>query len=133
LHYGGFPELFKFSNPREYLSNIYMKVFYGDVIARNNIQNEHILKLLIKKLAESVNNETSINRIKNLIKSTGAKVGNNTLFDYLDYLFDSYLIYSIENFTLPFSEKNQKRNIILSIRGILNLFLIDQRSKLLEK
>jgi predicted AAA+ superfamily ATPase len=132
LHYGGFPELFKFSNPREYLSNIYMKVFYGDVIARNNIQNEHILKLLIKKLAESVNNETSINRIKNLIKSTGAKVGNNTLFDYLDYLFDSYLIYSIENFTLPFSEKESKKKYYFVDQGILNLFLIDQRSKLLE-
>ncbi len=42
---GGLPEHSKYQNPREYLSNVYMKVLYGDLIARNHIQNEQVLKL----------------------------------------------------------------------------------------
>jgi predicted AAA+ superfamily ATPase len=54
FRFGGFPELSKYQDPKEYLSSIFMKVFYGDLISRNHIQSEHILRLLIKKLAESV-------------------------------------------------------------------------------
>lgn len=132
LKYGGFPELFKYQNPKEYLSSIFMKVFYGDLIARNHIQNELILKLLIKKLAESVNNETSINRIKNLIVSTGIKLGSNTITDYLNYISEAYLIYPLQNFASNFTERETKKKYYFIDQGILNLFIIDQDSKLLE-
>ena len=132
FRYGGFPELLKFQNPKEYLSSIYMKVFYGDLIARNNIQNEHILRLLIKKLAESVNNVTSLNRIKNLIKSTGTKIGNNTITDYLFFLNEAYLIFPVNNYLSGISEKETKKKYYFIDQGILNLFLTDQDSKLLE-
>lgn len=118
--------------PHEYLSSIYMKVFYGDLIARNHIQNEQALKLLIKKLAESVNNETSINRIKNLVKSTGLKIGNNTITDYLNYLSDAYLIFPLTNYASNFSEHETNKKYYFIDQGILNLFIIDQDSKLLE-
>lgn len=129
---GGFPELLRFANAKEYLSNIYMKVFYGDLIARNAIQNEHVLRLLIKKLAESVNNETSLNRIKNLIISTGAKIGSNTIPDYLQYLNDAYLIFPLKNYASQFSERESKKKYYFIDQGVLNLFLINQDSKLLE-
>ncbi len=132
FRYGGFPELLKFQDPKEYLSSIYMKVFYGDLIARNNIQNEHILRLLIKKLAESVNNETSLNRIKNLIKSTGTKIGNNTITDYLFFLNEAYLIFPLSNYLSGISEKETKKKYYFIDQGILNLFLTDQDSKILE-
>jgi predicted AAA+ superfamily ATPase len=95
LHFGGFPELIQMTDKREFLSSVYQKLFYGDLIARYKIASVVTLKLMVKKLAESVNNETSVNRIKNLIKSTGVSIGSNTLFDYLIYLESSYLIASI--------------------------------------
>jgi predicted AAA+ superfamily ATPase len=132
LHYGGFPELNKFANKREYLSNLYQKLFFGDVVARYSIDNVMVLKLLVKKLAESVNNETSINRIKNLIQSVGIKVGNSTLFDYINYLENSYIIFEISNYANKFVERESKKKYYFSDTGILNLFLFDQKSKLLE-
>lgn len=129
---GGFPELVHFSNPRAYLNNIYMKVFYGDLIARNNIQNSKVLRLLIKKLAESVNNETSLNRIKNLIQSTGLKIGSNTIPEYLQFLNDAYLIYPLQNYVSQFTERESKKKYYFVDQGILNLFITDQDSKLLE-
>jgi uncharacterized protein len=132
FRFGGFPELSKYQNPREYLSNIFMKVFYGDLVVRNSIQNEQILKLLIKKIAESVNNETSLNRIRNLIKSTGLQIGSNTITDYLSYLRDAYLIFPLENFVSSFAERESKKKYYFIDQGILNLFLTRQDSKLLE-
>lgn len=132
FRHGGFPELQNFDDAKEYLSSIYMKVFYGDLIARNAIQKEHVLRLLIKKLAESVNNETSLNRIKNLIVSTGAKIGSNTIPEYLQYLSDAYLIFPLRNYASQFSERESKKKYYFIDQGVLNLFLVNQDSKLLE-
>jgi predicted AAA+ superfamily ATPase len=132
LHYGGFPELLKFENKREFLSSVYQKLFYGDIIARYKVSNVQVLKLLVKKIAESVNNETSVNRIKNLITSTGVSIGSNTLFEYLNYLESSYLIGTVSNFYSKFSEKETNKKYYFLDNGILGLFLNDQPTKLLE-
>jgi len=132
IKFGGFPELIRFENKREYLSNVYQKLFYGDLIARYAITNPKALKLLVKKIAESINNETSINRIKNLIQSVGIPLGNNTLFEYLSYLNNSYLIVDISNFASKFVERETKKKYYFLDTGILNLFLVDQDTKLLE-
>lgn len=132
LFFGGFPELLKFQNKREFLSSVYQKLFYGDLIVRYKVANANTLKLLVKKLAESVNNETSINRIKNLIKSTGVSIGSNTLFDYLSYLEASYLIASVSNYHSKFTEKETNKKYYFLDTGILGLFLTDQPTKLLE-
>jgi predicted AAA+ superfamily ATPase len=132
LQFGGFPELLKFENKREFLSSVYQKLFYGDIIARYKVSNVQVLKLLIKKIAESVNNETSVNRIKNLITSTGVSIGSNTLFDYLNYIESSYLIGSISNYYSKFSEKETNKKYYFLDNGILGLFLNDQPTKLLE-
>jgi predicted AAA+ superfamily ATPase len=132
LKLGGFPELIRFENKREFLSSVYQKLFYGDIIARYSVANANVLKLLVKKIAESVNNETSVNRIKNLIKSTGISIGSNTLFDYLNYLEASYLIGSVSNFYSKFSERESSKKYYFLDTGILGLFLMDQDSKLLE-
>lgn len=132
LHFGGFPELLQMKDKREFLSSVYQKLFYGDLIARYKVSNVVTLKLMVKKLAESVNNETSINRIKNLIKSTGVSIGSNTLFDYLNYLASSFLIASITNFHSKFTEKETNKKYYFLDNGILGLFLTDQPTKLLE-
>lgn len=132
LQFGGFPELIKLNRKRDFLSSVYQKLFYGDLIARYKVTNANVLKLLVKKLAESVNNETSVNRIKNLIKSTGATIGSNTLFDYLNYLEHSFMIGSISNFHSKFSEKETNKKYYFLDNGILGLFLFDQDTKLLE-
>jgi predicted AAA+ superfamily ATPase len=132
LHFGGFPELLQMKDKREFLSSVYQKLFYGDLIARYKVSNVVTLKLMVKKLAESVNNETSVNRIKNLIKSTGVSIGSNTLFDYLNYLESSFLIASIKNFHSKFTEKETNKKYYFLDNGILGLFLTDQPTKLLE-
>lgn len=130
--YGGFPEVIKFEDKRMYLSNLFQKLFYGDIIARYSVKNEKALQLVVKKMAESVNNETSVNRIKNLVKSIGIPVGTSTIFEYLKYLEESYLLVSVENYIHKFVERETKKKYYFIDNGILMLFLNNQDTKLLE-
>jgi len=132
LNFGGFPDTLNFENPKEYLSNLYQKVLYGDILTRNSIKNDYALRLLVKKIAECVTNETSFNRLKNSIISTGIQVGTATLIDYFNYMKDSYLINSISNFASKFTERESKKKFYFADTGILNLFLTDQPQQLLE-
>ena len=53
--FGGFPEslLFHFHSRREYVSIVCRKVILGDMAARNGVRNDHVITLLIKKIAEA--------------------------------------------------------------------------------
>jgi len=130
--YGGFPELIKYSDKRNYLSNLFQKLFYSDIIVRNKVKNDKALHLLVKKIAESVNNETSVTRIKNLIKSTGNPIGTTTAFDYLTYLNDSYLLFPVLNYVNKFVERETIKKYYFADNGILSLFIHNQDTKLLE-
>jgi len=132
LKYGAFPEVIQLENKTAYLRNLFQKVFYGDIMTRYQIRNEHGLKLLIKKIAESITDETSFNRIRNLIKSTGIEIGTATLIEYFKYMEEGFLVYSLSNFALKFSERETKRKFYFVDNGFLNLFLIDSDDKLLE-
>ncbi len=123
FNFGGFPELIYFDDKRTYLSNVFRKLLFGDIIARYNIKNDKAIQLLVKKMAESVNNETSVNRIKNLIKSIGIPIGTTTIFEYLNYLDESYLLFPIENFINKFVERESKKKYYFVDNGILMLFL----------
>ena len=130
--FGGFPELIQYQDKRSYLSNVFRKLLFGDIIARYKIKNDKAIQLVVKKMAESVNNETSINRIKNLIKSIGIPVGTSTIFEYLNYLNESYLLFPVENYVNKFVEKETKKKYYFVDNGLLMLFLFDQDTKLLE-
>lgn len=132
FYYGGFPETLKFKNRREYLSNLYQKVLYGDIITRNKIKNDFALKFLIKKLSESIHDESSFTRIKNLITATGIKMGTTTVIEYIGYLKDAFLISTVTNFFANISGRESKKKYYFVDNGILNLFLISPETALLE-
>lgn len=129
---GGFPELIKFTDKKEYLSNLFQKVFLGDIIARNQVRNPHALRVLIKKLAESTMDEVSYNRMKNIINSTGMPVVTSTIIEYVKYLEDSFLISPLENYTAKISSRESKKKYYFRDTGILSLFLAEPESFQLE-
>lgn len=130
--WGGFPELIKFEDKKEYLSTLFQKVFLGDIIARNQVRNPYALKVLIKKLAESTMDEVSYNRMKNIVNSTGISVVTSTVIEYEKYLEDSFLISPIENFLAKISSREAKKKYYFRDTGILSLFLMEPESFQLE-
>lgn len=68
--YGGFPEGASLASKRDYLSSVYQKIYLGDIAARHSIENTFALKLMFKKIAESMMQPMSFSRLANIITAT---------------------------------------------------------------
>ena len=132
LHFGGFAETFGIVNKREWINSLYQKIILGDIIARNNIRNGNAIRLMTKKLAESVMQPMSQTRLLNVIKLSGNVVGRNTVAEYLSYMEEAYLLFSLANFTDSFTERSVNRKRYFFDNGLLNNFLTGDEPKLLE-
>ena len=129
---GGFPEALVYKNKREYVSSIYQKVLYNDIIVHNDVRNESGMKLMIKKIAESVKQDLSYTKIQNIITGIGYKISKDIIIDYCGYCKDAFLLFIIENYYASFLDKSSNPKYYFMDNGILNLFLDDKRSSLLE-
>lgn len=132
FRYGGLPEIKDFVQKRNMLSSLYQKIYLGDICQRNSIRNAKVLNILIKKIAESVKQPVSYNRLKNVIVSTGCQATLPTIIDYIGYSEDSWLIVPIENEAAKLTEKESIKKYYFIDNGILNLFLLDEDTSLLE-
>ena len=132
FYYGGLPEILSFQNKRSMLSSLYQKIYLGDICARNNIKSNRVLNIHIKKMAESVKQPLSFNRLKNVIVATGAPISVPTTIDYVDYASDSWLILPMENEVGKLTEKEMQKKYYFVDNGLLNLFLMNSETSLLE-
>lgn len=132
LYYGGLPEILSFKNKRAMLSSLYQKIYLGDICARNNIKNERVMNILIKKMAESVKQPLSYNRLRNVIAATGSAISVPTTIDYVEHAADSWLIVPMENEIGKLAEKESQKKYYFIDNGLLNLFLMNSETSLLE-
>lgn len=132
FRFGGLPEISDFRNKRAMLSSLYQKIYLGDICTRHNIQNTRALNILIKKLAESVKQPVSYNRLRNIITATGYKISVPTTIDYVNYAAEAWLILPIENHLSKLADKESNRKYYFIDNGLLNLFIINPDTSLLE-
>lgn len=129
---GGLPESFEYTDKRAWLTSLYQKILYSDIVIRNNVRNEQSLRLLVRKLADSVLQPMAIKRLQNILQGDGSKVTRETISSYLSYLHDAYLIFSLTNFTDSIPQREGTKKHYFYDNGILNLFLFQPETKLLE-
>ena len=132
FYFGGLPEILSFKNKRAMLSSLYQKIYLGDICGRNNIKNDRVLNILIKKMAESVKQPLSFNRLKNIIVATGMPISVPTTIDYADYVAESCLILPMENEVGKLTERETQKKYYFIDNGLLNLFLMNPETSLLE-
>jgi len=132
FRYGGLPEVVRVSDKRTWLSSLYQRIFFGDLITRYQIRNDNALRVLIRKLAENVKQPVSFNRLANVVSASGKNVSTDTVIDYLRYLKETWLVMQLENISAKLAEKESNKKYYFSDNGILNLFLIDPLTSLLE-
>ena len=132
FYFGGFPESIEYKNKREYVSSIYQKILLGDIAARNAIRNTNGLRLLMKKIAESVKDEISYSKLHNILKSIGVNISKDAVIDYVSYARESFLIFAIRNYFSKFADKETTPKYYFNDNGLLNLFLNKEEPRLLE-
>lgn len=103
---GGFPGIQNIpaNEQLESLQSYVETVLFRDVVARHQISNVSLMKHFISYLLKNVSSTFSINKYYQEIKDEGQKVAKDTLYSYLSYLEDAFLI-----FTVPLYSQSPKK------------------------
>lgn len=129
---GGFPEALRYESPRAYVEGVYQKVLLGDIASRNQVRNPDALRVLMKKVAETVRSDVSYSSLHNMLKNIGYSISKDTLIAYLEYAKEAYLIFDLRNAVAKFVERESNPKYYFSDNGLLGLFLFDRDTALLE-
>jgi uncharacterized protein len=130
--YGGFAENFDRQDKREWLNSLYQKILLGDVIARNAIRNVGVFRLIARKLADSVGQPMTQTRLQNIVRSMGENISLTVLRDYLEYMQEAYLTFGLSNWTSSLSERSKMSKRYFMDNGLLNVFYMSSKGKMLE-
>ena len=114
MKYGGLPFLTLMEKDIDkaytYLEGIYNTVIVKDIEDRINLQitdsdkrkiyDISLLKLIAKYLASVVGSPVSVRSITNYIVSSGRKVSQNTVSDYVEALKEAFIFYEVSRFDI---------------------------------
>lgn len=101
LNQGGFPAVQELPENlrRETLQNYVETVVFRDVIERHRISNIALLKYLTNTLLKNFSAIFSSNKFYNDIKSQGYAAAKDSIYNYISYLEDAYLIATVPLYT----------------------------------
>jgi hypothetical protein len=100
---GGFPQYLK-SGMTEYLQQILKDILYRDIVRRHNIRNIAVLEGLTTFLISNIAKEYSLRNISRILDTDSI----HTLSEFVGYLQDAYLFFSVPVFA--WSRKRQSVN-----------------------
>ncbi len=97
---GGFPEIVSFSpDVQQKTLQEYLNVtIYRDIIDRYTIKNPALIKYMILSIIHSAAKPFTVNKFYNDLRSQGYTATKDVLYDYLDYMEDAYLGFSVPLF-----------------------------------
>jgi len=132
VKWGGLPESVGMATKRNYLSSVFQKIYLGDICTRNKISNPQLLRLMVKKMAESVKQPVSYSRITKILSSVGGKISLPTTSSYIGHCEDAWLILRLHNINASFAERETNCKYYFVDNGLLSLMLVDPTATLLE-
>jgi len=130
--WGGLPEAINLPVKRNYLSSVFQKIYLGDIVQRNGISNPKLLQLMIKKMAESVMQPVSYNRVSKILSSVSGKISVPTVSNYISYAEDAWLLLRLRNIASAFADKESICKYYFIDNGLLTLQLLNSETILLE-
>jgi predicted AAA+ superfamily ATPase len=97
LKVGGFPEVQRFDNElrREVLRNYLDVVILRDVVERYAVSNTQALRTIIRHVIGAPATRFSVNKFYNALRTQGISCSKNNLYEYMDYLTDTFLFYQV--------------------------------------
>lgn len=114
---GGFPETINLAHKlrtkvhQEYFNTI----LFRDVAERHDIDHPKALLDLCHLLLNNISSLYSINRLYNQLKNQGHKLSKSTVGDYITWLEDAYMLFSVPLYTPSISRMSANPRKIYSI------------------
>ncbi|MBI2355009.1 MAG: ATP-binding protein [Deltaproteobacteria bacterium] len=113
LLWGGFPEIVLAEEPlRPLILEEYSSLMlYRDVVERYGVRNEKLMRELLRFSFRNTGSLLNVSKLHRDFTSMGFSVSKNTLFDYLGYLEDAFLLFLLPKREASFrkQEHNPKK------------------------
>jgi predicted AAA+ superfamily ATPase len=93
--WGGMPQRFTLETKqavKTYLEDLYNSIIIKDIIFRNKIKDVEILHKIIEYFVTNPAQTLSITNITNYFKNDNRIISNETLYNYLEYIIESFII-----------------------------------------
>ena len=109
LTIGGFPELQKEDNPKNYIDGLFNAIIRNDIARRFKIRQEEVLRKMAAYLADNFAQEFSAAAVGKLFG-----VSNHTAEKYFGYLKEAFLFVGVKKFSYKSSERvrNEKYYVV---------------------
>ncbi len=124
LEFGGFPEMVSVSDEDvryRVLQEYFEVMLFRDIVEHYGVKNLVALKFFIKRLFASATKPVSINRIYNDLKSSGIKIGKNSLDTFLEQTEAIFLAQTLRKYSPKLSvQEFGERKIFIIDNGLLN-------------
>jgi len=96
LRYGGFPGIHHIEMQDDivyqYINSLFNTILLKDVVKRNNVRNVALLEQITRFLFDNVGNIFSGKKVADFLKSQKRRVGVDTVYNYISYLEDAFLL-----------------------------------------
>jgi uncharacterized protein len=106
LEWGGFPEIVLADEAmRSLILEEYTSLMlYRDILERYGVRNEKLMRELLRHAFRNTASLLNVSKLHRDLTSQGYQVSKNTLFEYLGYLEDAFLV-----FLLPIQEASIRK------------------------
>ena len=136
LQWGGFPEVvmekdkpLKLKILQEYADLI----LYKDLIEQYGIKNQYLLKYLLKHFMTNPSSLASVNKLYNDLKSQGVSLSKSSLYEYIEYLLDAYILFSTSKYSPSLRVQTQNPSKYYIVDTGLTLVFTPNRGRDLGK
>ncbi len=110
LENGGMPEYLEHKNPLV-LQNVYENILYKDVIVRYEIKEVKAIRELTLDLLSNIGTPLSYTKMKNNLNLGSV----NTVKNYIHYLENAYLIFTLDRFSYSVSQQTLLQKKVYAI------------------
>lgn len=134
INYGGFPDVVMNQEKDKILAEYTDLILFKDFIERHEIKNIQLARYIQESILQNFSKEITSNSLFNKARSSGIKVSNNTIYDYLEKLNDTVIFFFVDRYSERAHERTSwPKKVYLADTGLSKVFRFgDDTSKLIE-
>ncbi|ETR70844.1 MAG: ATPase [Candidatus Magnetoglobus multicellularis str. Araruama] len=137
ISWGGFPEVVLETDhtiKSKILKEYSDLMFYKDLVEQFSLKNQYLLKYLLKHMITNPSSFCSINKLFQTLKSQGLTLSKNSLYEYLEYLRQVYILFLTEKYSksLRVKQQNPSKYYIIDT-GLMQVFGIEKHQNIGSK
>lgn len=121
IRLGGFPVIhtvdYDLESTYQVVQDIYSSVILKDTVQRNKIRDVELLERVIRYAFDNIGNTFSGKNVADYFKSQHRKVDINTIYNYLNYLEEAFVLYRVSRYDIKGKEilKTQEKYYVSDV------------------